>query len=446
MFPLLEVPQSLKVQLENYRPLFCRSEGFEHVCRYVSGLLLSPNKTLQGIYDCQVYQENPSSRRAMHQAVFEANWKSASLMSHHRALIAREHRGKGKEVISLDWTLAHHERGPAIYAVKKRYDYVKKRQSLYQNVVTALIANRQRFDGIEVQVQAPKYSEEEVEYLTMTAQESYEQMEAVQARLVDLLTHLKNRKSYIKLTEWAVLIVEEIEKEGNFPQAHYAFDNGVLNLKLAQSIESSGKHWVSEIECNRNVMFQGQWLRADAIDANLREKHPESYRRVEVKCRNGESKVFWVFTKGVRLKRYGKKRLVLVHEKEDLSDAARFLLSSATHWEGTRIVETWSYRWTCEIFHEFSKQLCGLESSQVRNEEAVKRHFRLSCVSQSLLQSVAASGQRREKYEFADEKATIGQRLRTLGREALLSLLKLSERLWIDGKTSHDILEVLMPT
>src|SRR4029450_13350448 len=31
-----------------------RDEGFEHVSRYVTGLILSPNKTLQGIYDLQV--------------------------------------------------------------------------------------------------------------------------------------------------------------------------------------------------------------------------------------------------------------------------------------------------------------------------------------------------------------------------------------------------------
>ncbi len=34
-----------------FRDLFCRAEGFAHVSRYVTGLSLSPNKTLQGIYE-----------------------------------------------------------------------------------------------------------------------------------------------------------------------------------------------------------------------------------------------------------------------------------------------------------------------------------------------------------------------------------------------------------
>ena len=59
----------------------------------------------------------------------------------------------------------------------------------------------------------------------------------------------------------------------------------------------------------------------------------------------------------------------------------RFLLTDALHWESGRVIQTWSYRWASEVFHELGKQVCGLESAQVRKEEAVIRHFRLSCVS-----------------------------------------------------------------
>jgi hypothetical protein len=119
----------------------------------------------------------------------------------------------------------------------------------------------------------------------------------------------------------------------------------------------------------------------DEVGAELRQQHPESFRKIKVSCRNGEEKWCWVFTKVVRLKRYGRKRLVIVHEQEDLTDAPRFLLTDALHWESGRVIQTWSYRWASEVFHEFGKQVCGLESAQVRKEEAVTRHFRLSCVS-----------------------------------------------------------------
>jgi hypothetical protein len=270
-------------------------------------------------------------------------------------------------------------------------------------------------------------------------------MDAARGRLLELLHHCMHRVGYQKRTDMAVEIVKQLEAEGHFPQAHYAFDNGVLSLELTRCIEHADKHWVSGLERSRHIQWQGQWRRVDAVAAELRCEHPESFRPVRVRCRNGETKSFLAFTKVVRLKRYGRKRLVIVHEQEDLSDEPRLLLSDARHWESGRVIETWSYRWASEIFHEFGKQVCGLEAAQVRKEEAVKRHFRLSCVAQSLLQQAPASGSETERFAFAQGAITIGQKVRTIARDALQSLLKLVEQLFAQGHSCEHILEVLMP-
>ncbi len=113
----------------------------------------------------------------MHEAVFEAGWDSQALIPRHRTQVARNHRGRGPEVISLDWTLAHHERGPRIFGVDQAYDDVQKRTARFQTVVTAVISNRQVIDGLEVVVQEPKALKEEMAYLEVTSKDSYEQME-----------------------------------------------------------------------------------------------------------------------------------------------------------------------------------------------------------------------------------------------------------------------------
>ena len=51
MFPIVGIPATIRDGLAPYRGLFCRAPGFDHVSRYVTGLMLCPNKTLQGIYD-----------------------------------------------------------------------------------------------------------------------------------------------------------------------------------------------------------------------------------------------------------------------------------------------------------------------------------------------------------------------------------------------------------
>jgi hypothetical protein len=465
MLPITEVPQTIASGMANYRDVFCRDEGFEHVSRYVTGLIISPNKTLQGIYDWQIcslrsltpsaYRDDEKpSRRAMHEAVFENGWNSEALMPQHREVVAEDHRGRGREVISVDWTFAHHDKGKEIYGVKRGYDYVEKRTSQFQTVMTAVISNSLLIDGLDVVVQEPNWQEEEIEYLKATAKDSYEQMEAAQQRLLELLHYWKNRRQYKKRTELALEMVQQIENEEKFAQANYAFDNSVLSLKLTQFIEDCGKHWVSELECSRNIQWHGQWVRVDQVATELREQHPESFRHKKVRCRNEETKNFWAFTKVVRLKKYGRKRLVIVHETENLTDTPRFLLTDARHWESARIIQTWSYRWASEIFHEFTKQVTGLESAQVRKcakpsraagEEAVKRHFRLSCVSQSILQRAPAIGSESERFEFAKGKITFGQKCRTIAREIFRSLLQRIKQMFIKGKDCNQILEVLMP-
>jgi hypothetical protein len=145
--------------------------------------------------------------------------------------------------------------------------------------------------------------------------ESYTQLEAARGRLLELLHHRVHRLGYKKRTEIALDIVQHLEQEGHFPQAPYAFDNGVLSLALSRDIEHAGKHWGSELECSRPIQWQGQWQRVETVAHALRQAHPESFRAVRVRCRNGETKSLWVLTKVIRLKRYGRKRLVIVPDQ-----------------------------------------------------------------------------------------------------------------------------------
>lgn len=116
-------------------------------------------------------------RRAMHAAVFESGGSYETLMQRHRQVAAPAHRGRRQAMLSLDWMFAHHPSREKIYGVKAAYDYVNRCWSRYQTVVTAAIANPYRGNGVAVDLPFPNYEKEELAYLAMTAQESYEQME-----------------------------------------------------------------------------------------------------------------------------------------------------------------------------------------------------------------------------------------------------------------------------
>jgi hypothetical protein len=447
MLPIIEIPSIVSDVFTQYRSVFCREEGFDWVSRYVTGLLVSPNKTLQGIYDLQVFpdRDQPPSRRAMHEAVFEAGWDPDRLAQQHRKVITPDYRGHGRVVISLDWTFAHHERGSKIYAVKKGYDYVQKGMRQYQTVLTAVVSNKERFDGLETVVQAPSLEKEEKAYLKATDTTEYASQEAARQRLIELLSYEAHRRAYQTRTDLFLALVTQLEGENLFPDADYVFDNGVLSRPVTKYIESRGKYWLSEIEKSRNINWKGEWRRVDSVADELCRAHPEAFRTHTATLRNGTTRTCWMFSKVVRLKRYGKLRLFIVYDEENLSGTPQYLVTNAVHWEGTKAIQTWSYRWPSEVFHEFGKQCAGFESAQVRKEEAVTRHFRLSCVAQSILQRVVTEASTSEKFAFADGVVTCGQRLKAITREVFLAVLTFARQLFEAGKSCHDVLERLMP-
>jgi hypothetical protein len=253
----------------------------------------------------------------------------------------------------------------------------------FQTTVTAVVANRQLIDGVDVRIQEPEVRKE--------------------------------------------------EEEGHFPHADYAFENGVLTLDLTRLIESKGNHGVREGESSRLMLWHDAWRRVAEVATELRHQHPESFRRVQVRSRNGETKECWAFTKTVRLKKYARKRLAMGHEHAALSDSPRFLLTDAVQWESGRMIETWRVRWAAAVLHECSKQGCGLEAAQGRNEEAVNRHLRLRGLAQSILQRTPTLASPSEQFAFAKGTITFGKRCRAITREVFSALLSVAQRLFAGG-------------
>ncbi|WP_293113816.1 hypothetical protein [Moorena sp. SIO4G3] len=84
---------------------------------------MSSNKTLQGIYNQILWsQGKQTSRRGMHEAVFEAGWKHQFLMAQHSRVLAPIHQGKGREVIARKRTFSYHPYSHKIWGSKVAYD------------------------------------------------------------------------------------------------------------------------------------------------------------------------------------------------------------------------------------------------------------------------------------------------------------------------------------
>lgn len=246
LLPITGVPETSARGMAGCRDRCCRKAGVEPASRYVTGLIRSSHKTLQGIYAVPVWEHNRPSRRALHEAVVAAGWDSHALLRRHRAPVAHAHQGRGREVIGVAGTLAQHERGPHIFGGDQADDDVQKRTARVPTVVTAVLSNRRVLEGLEVVVQEPKALNEEMAYWEATSKASDEQMEEAWQRGLDRLHHRQHRVEYRKRTERAREIGQQLAEEGPVPQAHDAVDPGVLTLDLTRSLDSRHTHWVSE--------------------------------------------------------------------------------------------------------------------------------------------------------------------------------------------------------
>ena len=63
MLPLVGIPASIAKFLQSYRKVFRKEAGSKHISRYINGLVMSPNKTLQGIYSQLVWDEEQKISR-----------------------------------------------------------------------------------------------------------------------------------------------------------------------------------------------------------------------------------------------------------------------------------------------------------------------------------------------------------------------------------------------
>jgi hypothetical protein len=80
-----------------------------------------------------------------------------------------------------------------------------------------------------------------------------------------------------------------------------------------------------------------------------------------------------------------------------------------------------------------------------RKEEAVTRHFRLSCVSRVFGPTRTCRRVGIRKICVCRREENLRSEVHSVYREALRSLLELGKRYFAEGKSCDEVLEVLMP-
>jgi SRSO17 transposase len=396
MLRVIEYPTVVRDHLDNFRDVFTRPQA-RHFAEYLTGLIVCDQANIKQINNCFIaHREYSNKDRFMTHAPWpedEVNRRRINFIKEQCGLI-----NPINGYLAIDDTICE-KTGKHIAEVGKYYDHAQGHYVLGHNIVTSqYITSRGSFPiGWRLYLKRDK--------------------------------HDKDFKTKIELAE--ELIQDALDRGLQFKTV--VFDAWYLAKELVKVIELKGLYWVGAVPSNRIIYPHGQRMNLESFHNTLTKS---DFKEIDI---NG--KTYYCFTISVKMSRLGKVRILIAHEKLDLSDTAKYLATNNLRWEARRIVDAYQHRWPIDSFYRVAKQNLGFEDYEMRDLVGIKRHWYLVFLSYTLLTLSSMSGSLR-KWMDANVK-TIGAKCRwaadEIVRDFTLWVLKQNQLC----RSAEDILTVV---
>jgi hypothetical protein len=438
--PVVAIPPSIEAGVAPYRDLFPRSETYQHILEYCTGLVVLDKPSINRLAACLV--DGPA-QSSINKALTRSPWSGEAVNERRLERIQKHHRGKGLTIGIIDSTFSHHPRGEKkIYGVYRYWDYINGCYTYAIQLVTAAIATGDRCDGFDYRISHRFHQEQELAYLQATRPAPEEgDWRPWLRRLVELLAYDLHRRQHKTKPQLAAELIEQMDALEMAPDV-YTVDSALFAPAVIETIEKHGKPWLADSEKTRLVFWQGQTFNCETF---AQSRPDEAYRPVTLR-RRGQEKSYWIFSCVVRIKKYGKVRMAVIYDNPDRQGKPIYCFTRHLTWSASKIIQVRCHRWDIEPLHEQIKQFLGAEDSQLQTETGVRRHLTLVFVVNSLLKSLDLSQPIGDlpMTEFQDVSPTFGQRCRRILFEVFHDLIQTMAR-WLEERqmTPGEIFETL---
>jgi SRSO17 transposase len=368
MIPITEPPSLIKKHLSRFNSLFSKPQS-GHFATYLTGLIVSSNKTVQGINNNFIDHKDQSNLNLF---LNESNWDEQELDNRRLELIKESAFG-GKETkpkdsfLVIDDTISH-KTGKEIEQVELVFDHSIQKNVLGHQLVTSLLVSKDKQFPIGFRL----YQREKDDS--------------------------PDFKSKVQLAR--ELIEDAVAKGISF--SCVVFDSWYLSAEIVSCIKKLGKYWVSPLKNNRIVIKQQKRIPVLEYLSTI----PKSvYKQKYI---NGV--LYWYYAETINISKLGKIFIVAYHKTPDCSDEITILGSSALVWTPDKIIYTYLQRWNIETFYKDSKQNLGFEDYELRKLKGIIRHWHLVFLAYTILQ-LSSHEQSLTKWVSSNLK-TIGDQCR----------------------------------
>jgi DDE superfamily endonuclease len=404
MFALVELPQLV----QHYAPHFegvLSAEAFLLFQRYISGLLVSENKTVEGIN--RLFVCDPRNQSSLNRLLTQSPFSVADLNQARLNLLESLPGTKRKAtgVLSLDDTLLTHY-GQHFEHIAYLYDHAQECYVWAHNLVTIHYSDDETDYPLLFQLWKPAELDKIEQGLSVAGIRLKESKQALKQEaphkwrqyLLGVWRRHQKQPEVGALYDSKLRIAQQLL--GQWVQTHpelklpVTFDTWYTQPAFCQFLDQSLQlPYVGTLSGEDQVLLQSGLERLDAFAKRLKDEHVQtiqpSGRGLFVPITigyKGESERYYSYCRTHRLHNFGKQRLVINYRKADLSDTPVFYITNRLMWQAPGITRIRRHRWPVEVYHEEGKAE-GLDQYQLRGFEAIERHVALVAVVYSLLRA-----------------------------------------------------------
>jgi len=417
MYPLVEFPELVKHYAHFFEEVFS-AEAFIEFERYVSGLVVSENKTVEGINRLFVTESrNQSSlNRLLTASPFSLEELNRARLSMLASLPGTQIKPKG--VLGLDDTLLIHY-GQDFEKIAQLFDHVSQSYVWAHDLVTIHYSDEETDYPVQFQLWEPVELEKVEAGLRAAgialkaSKEPWKETDPNKWRGYVLGVWRRRQKQHEELRDLydsKLILAEKMLAQwvAEHPDAHLpvTFDSWFTQPDFCKFLDQELKlAYVGTLSGKDPVTLKTGLLPLEQFAERLKQEHLAGlaggdqpiFRQITIPFK-GEQETYYSYCRTHRLHKFGRQCLVINHRRADLSDNPTFYISNRLIWHAAGITRIRRHRWPVEVYHEEGKAE-GLDQYQLRGFSAIQRHVALVAVVYSLLRAAQHDPVLREKLQ-----------------------------------------------
>jgi SRSO17 transposase len=382
MLPIVKIPSFIETILPRYSTIFNKAQ-LRHFSEYLTGLIVSTNKTITGINSDFLYHTDQSSKNHF---LTEANWDEQKVTDERLCMVKEQcekhHIDDG--ILVIDDSLSH-KSGMHIEGANWFWDHAEHVYSFGHQLVTSQYVTKK----FHVPLHYRLYLKEE-----------------------DVVSGAFQSK-----IDLAIQLINEAATAG-IPFNCVAADSWYFCDTIIKYLASLGKEWVFASKSNRIIFVNNRWMQLKEFLETLTS---QDFKKVKIQKTNGKELCVWAFARTVHMKKVGRVKVVISFLKEPFKGDPFFLVTNRKEWSIMNILSTYAQRWPIETFYRDAKQNLGLEDCEMRLLKGIRRHWDLVFLAYTLLQFESLSGPLNKWIK--SNVVTIGDKCRLASAEILRSFI-----------------------